>query len=67
MPPETVEIKNKRRSERVILRVAVMVSVDFYDGKLISGHSHAGGQCPRGAAEFAHGSRIRAKVSAEKS
>ena len=36
MPPETVEIKNKRRSERVILRVAVAVSVDFYDGTVIS-------------------------------
>jgi hypothetical protein len=36
MPPETIEIKNKRRSERVILRVAVEVSVEFYDGKAIS-------------------------------
>jgi hypothetical protein len=36
MSPEAIEIKNKRRSERVILRVAVVVSVDFYDGKAIS-------------------------------
>jgi hypothetical protein len=33
---DTVEVKNKRRSERVVLRVAVVVSVDFYDGKVIS-------------------------------
>ena len=33
---ETVALKNKRRSERVILRVAVVASVDFYDGKVIS-------------------------------
>jgi len=36
MSPDTVEVKNKRRSERVILWVAVVVSVDFYDGKVIS-------------------------------
>jgi hypothetical protein len=36
MPPEIAEIKNKRRSKRVILRVAVVVSIDFYDGKVIS-------------------------------
>jgi hypothetical protein len=36
MPPETVEIKNKRRSQRVILGVAVMVSADSHDGKVIS-------------------------------
>ena len=36
MSPETVDIKNKRRSERVILRVAVLVSIDFYAGKVIS-------------------------------
>jgi hypothetical protein len=33
---DTVEVKNKRRSERVILRVAVVVSVDLSDGKIIS-------------------------------
>jgi hypothetical protein len=36
MSPDAVEVKNKRRSERVILTVAVLVSVDFYDGKAIS-------------------------------
>jgi hypothetical protein len=36
MSPDALEIKNKRRSERVILRVAVVVSVYFYDGKVIS-------------------------------
>jgi hypothetical protein len=29
---DTIEVKNKRRSERVILRVAVVVSVGTYDG-----------------------------------
>jgi hypothetical protein len=36
MPPETVEIKNKRRSQRVIPGVAVVVSTDSYDAKIIS-------------------------------
>jgi hypothetical protein len=36
MPPETVEIKNKRRSQRVIPGVAVVVSTDSYDAKVIS-------------------------------
>jgi hypothetical protein len=33
---DTVAVKNKRRSERVILRVAVLVSVDLPDGNVIS-------------------------------
>jgi hypothetical protein len=36
IPNETVEVKNKRRSERVILRVAVVVSVGKYGGNLLS-------------------------------
>jgi hypothetical protein len=36
IPNETVEVKNKRRSERVILRVAVVVSVGTYDGNVMS-------------------------------
>jgi hypothetical protein len=33
---DAVEVKNKRRSERVILRVAVVVSVGLNDGNLAS-------------------------------
>jgi hypothetical protein len=36
IPDETVEIKNKRRSERVILRVGVVVSVGTYGGNIMS-------------------------------
>ena len=33
---DTVALKNKRRSERVILRVAVVVSVALYEGNVMS-------------------------------
>jgi hypothetical protein len=36
MSPTTVKVQNKRRSERVILRVAVVASIGLYDVTIIS-------------------------------
>ncbi len=54
---DAVALKNKRRSERVMLRVAVVASIDFYDGGYKRGHLYAGCQRTWRTLHIAHGTR----------